>query len=227
MRNVYIMFVLLMSALAVQAQDRKLRLPIWVFNTVNTDIVGVSLGASPKAMFNDTTLTRTYGLRIDASPLGILGPLMPRSPVSTTHRAYQRSLEAHTSEVVHGVNLSPGSFFFHINGVTASLLLQYSIKMNGVSVSGISNLIERQNGLAMAVLSNDVFQSNGLSLSAGNYAHRLNGVQVGILNKVASSGRGIQIGLFNKATSFRGVQLGLWNKNGKRSLPFINWQFTD
>lgn len=227
MKTRYILIVLLLFTLMVHAQGRKLRFPVWVFNTENTDIVGVSLGASPKTMFNDTTLTRTYGLRIDVSPLGILGPLMPRSPVSTTVKAYQASMDMNILEVVNGVNLSTGSYFFNSNGLSAGLLLQYSIKMNGISVSGISNLIERQNGLVMALLSNDVFQSNGLSMSVGNHAHRLNGAQIGVFNDVVGRGHGIQIGLFNKATSFRGIQLGFWNKNSKRSLPFINWQFSE
>jgi hypothetical protein len=31
--------------------------------------------------------------------------------------------------------------------------------------------------------------------------------------------------MFNKTLDLRGIQIGLWNKNGKRSLPLINWQF--
>jgi hypothetical protein len=53
----------------------------------------------------------------------------------------------------------------------------------------------------------------------------MNGLSIAGIRNRASIARGVQIGLFNKSTELRGFQFGLWNINGRRSLPFINWQF--
>jgi hypothetical protein len=45
------------------------------------------------------------------------------------------------------------------------------------------------------------------------------------VSNVSRNHNGVQIGLFNHSKNLRGIQFGLWNTNGKRKLPFMNWQF--
>ena len=85
-----------------------------------------------------------------------------------------------------------------IRGLSLSALTFNSGEMHGVSISGLTNCS---------------YVVKGVSICGGYNSG----------NKV----RGVQIGLVNRATNLRGFQIGLWNKNGRRSLPFINWQFRD
>ncbi|OJJ22582.1 hypothetical protein BKI52_07845 [marine bacterium AO1-C] len=99
-------------------------------------------------------------------------------------------------------------------------------QINGVSVSVFhSNAIKIQ-GLAIAASVTSVDEINGVSVSGvSNLAYKLRGVSVAIVKNSVVQAHGIQIGLYNKAVDLRGFQFGLWNVNGRRSLPFINWQF--
>nr|WP_312322087.1 hypothetical protein [Soonwooa sp.] len=47
-------------------------------------------------------------------------------------------------------------------------------------------------------------------------------MQIGVYNRM-QTGFGIQIGLVNISKSTSGLQLGFWNRNGKRTMPFINF----
>ena len=85
-----------------------------------------------------------------------------------------------------------------IRGVTLSGLTFNSGEIHGVSISGLTNCS---------------YVVKGVSLCGGYNSG----------NKV----RGVQIGLVNRATSLRGFQIGLINTNGRRTLPFINWQFRE
>ena len=99
-----------------------------------------------------------------------------------------------------------------INGITiATIAGVNNAQINGITLSSFYNLANEVNGISAAFLSN------------GNLF--FNGVELAIFANQASRGRGLQIGLFNTCYDLRGIQIGLWNKNGKRSLPFINWQF--
>lgn len=210
-----------------KTENRKLRFPAWVFHSKNTDVIGLSLGVLPKDVFKDTTLTRTFGLRIEAPGFGVIAPLMPTSPVSNSKKNYDLKMSESLTEKVYGFNLSSGTFgAMEINGFSGALMIQYIYKMNGLSIACISNLMEKQNGISISVLGNEIYKSNGLMIGGiGNDTHYLNGIQIGINNGVSAKGYGIQIGLFNTAKNFKGLQLGLWNKNDKRSLPILNWNF--
>ena len=83
-------------------------------------------------------------------------------------------------------------------------------KMNGVSLTGAILSTGRMNGISVCGIANIAETGNGLQLAISN---------------VSRDYRGLQIGLFNNAKNLRGVQFGLWNRNGKRRLPFVNWQF--
>ncbi len=85
--------------------------------------------------------------------------------------------------------------------------------VKGVSLSAFTFNSGEMHGFSVSGLTNCSFVVKGVSICGGYNSG----------NKV----RGLQIGLLNRATSLRGFQIGLWNKNGRRALPFINWQFRE
>ncbi|MEL6812084.1 MAG: hypothetical protein AAFP76_12190 [Bacteroidota bacterium] len=249
-------FIMTLSSFA-QESKRKFRAPVWITHSRNTDIVGLSLAAFPKDVFGDSTLTRTLGIRLEPSLLGVLSPLIPHSPVSTSPETFGQALSESPTEIVYGFNFSTGTFGeTYIYGFSASFFMQYLNRMNGISIAGMCNFIESGNGIFISGFGNDLYKGNGIGIGGGNHAYIFNGIQIGLLNKIKTQGSGIQlsfdnlseqfkgvqlgvtnrndakliglqIGIHNQSKSLRGIQLGLWNKNGKRSLPFINWQFKE
>ncbi|MGG8495495.1 LA_2272 family surface repeat-containing protein [Tenacibaculum sp. TC6] len=215
MKNILLLFLSLSFGVII-AQQRKLRTPLWTTHSKNTDIVGISFGILPKTVFNDSTLTRTYGIRLEIPGLGVLLPLIPKSPLSTSDEEHENELNFEPSEIVYGVNLSSGSTSeILVNGVSGAFIGQHFIKMNGIAISGIGNIIEKQNGAALSILGNNCYTINGISGGIlGNYAKKLNGVQLGAFN-LASLAKGVQIGIQNNNTkkpfSIRGTQLGVLN----------------
>jgi hypothetical protein len=112
---------------------------------------------------------------------------------------YNEKLKSDWRVKIHGVHISPTYTMneMRISGINLTGLLTCIDEVHGVTISGINN-----------------------------FSYLMNGVSIAVLRNRATVARGVQIGLFNKATDLRGFQFGLWNVNGKRSLPFINWQFT-
>ena len=111
---------------------------------------------------------------------------------------------------MNGLNISTGGFTggAELRGINISIISGMN-KMNGFSVGGILN----------------TKSFSGVSISAlANISDSGNGIQIGTSN-VSRRHSGIQIGLFNNSNELRGMQFGLWNTNGKRKLPFFNWQF--
>ncbi|OJJ22583.1 hypothetical protein BKI52_07850 [marine bacterium AO1-C] len=97
--------------------------------------------------------------------------------------------------------------------------------LNGLGVSFDKVSVGKMNGLQVSVGFNWIEEVRGVCVSSvRNFTYKCNGVSIASMNKSFRT-RGVQIGLYNKATDLRGFQFGLWNVNGKRSLPFINWQF--
>ncbi|MFY0629945.1 MAG: hypothetical protein JXR05_06150 [Flavobacteriaceae bacterium] len=227
MKKLIIALILFTISLSVSSQDQKLRPILWTTHSQNTDIVGVSVGIFPKEIFRDTTLTRTFGVRIEAPGLGLFFPLIPRSPISRSLEAYENAMNNTPNEIVYGINISSGSNYqTEIHGVSLALIGQYIHKINGITIAGLGNITERYNGITISGLENDSFKTNGMAVSlVANSSQYFNGVQVSAQNFIKTKGTGIQIGIYNEATNFKGIQLGLWNKNDKRILPFINWNF--
>ncbi|MBO0591985.1 hypothetical protein I2486_11265 [Cellulophaga sp. E16_2] len=231
MKYILIVFVFWVSG-QVQAQNelqnRKFRAPLWTTHDTDVDIAGVSFGFVPRDLTNDTSLVRTYGVRVEAFPLSFFYFMAPKSPLSTYNEEYYKTLKGNASQQINGLNIATGSFEeIDVNGISTTLFLHYSRKHNGVAVAGVTNTIERGNGLMIAYGGNDVYHGNGIMVGTlfGNSTNSFNGLQISAANFISEKGTGLQIGIFNSATNFRGLQLGLWNKNSKRSLPFINWQF--
>lgn len=111
----------------------------------------------------------------------------------------------------------------NIKGISFGLTL-LSGRINGISISPTINTTLYSNGLKIGLFNFDLNKSNGLQIGITNSNNLNCGLVIGIYNK-AEKTKGVQIGLINKSENLRGFQLGLWNKNGRRSLPFINWQF--
>lgn len=99
-----------------------------------------------------------------------------------------------------------------INGINLGLLATVSnAQINGIAIGGIDNVVNEVNGLSITTIVNE--------------NQFFNGAEIAIVANHAVRGRGVQISAYNICYDLRGIQIGLWNKNGKRSLPFINWQF--
>lgn len=111
---------------------------------------------------------------------------------------------------INGLNISSGGFMggAELRGVNISIISGMN-KMNGFSVGGILNT-KSFSGVSISGLANISDLGNGIQIGSSNVSRRHNG---------------IQIGLFNNSKELRGMQFGLWNTNGKRKLPFFNWQF--
>ena len=144
---------------------------------------------------------------------------------------------------INGINLeiNPLCFFGYIGGIVSIDDIDddsafYKNRKNGltdidglnISIPGFSNNSSKINGLSLTPLTICAGEINGVSISGiTNCSYNLNGISIcGIYNS-SNQVKGLQIGLFNWAKKLRGIQIGLWNKYGKRSLPFLNWQFSD
>jgi hypothetical protein len=114
---------------------------------------------------------------------------------------------------------------YKTNGISIGGIMNSSYRTNGISIGGIHNIQVINNGISIGGLWTNSWQSNGIQISvAWNKAQYLNGLQIGGYNQ-AYEVRGLQIGIYNNAKILKGLQIGIWNKNGKRSLPLINWGF--
>ncbi len=98
-----------------------------------------------------------------------------------------------------------------INGLQLSIVNMEPTVTNGVEVNVSSNL-----GAPSII--------NGVAISPlFNIHHTQKGIAIATFANVGAKCRGLQIGLFNNCSDFKGLQIGFWNKNGKRSLPLINF----
>ncbi|ADV49532.1 hypothetical protein Celal_2238 [Cellulophaga algicola DSM 14237] len=95
MKYILIVFVFWVSG-QVQAQNelqnRKFRAPLWTTHDTDVDIAGVSFGFVPRDLTNDTSLVRTYGVRVEAFPLSFFYFMAPKSPLSTYNEEYYKTL---------------------------------------------------------------------------------------------------------------------------------------
>ena len=181
--------ILLLITFNVTAQQ-KVRGPIWITDDANTDVIGLSLAAYPKGIFQgwDTPMSRTFGVKIELfalSPFYFLAPQSPLQSDSTT--SFQNILKGDVNEKIYGLNLETGSFSNKdIYGISATAFLHYSRKSNGINIAGVTNTIERANGLLVGFGGNQVYQGNGLMLGGlfGNGAHNFNGIQISTENYI-------------------------------------------
>jgi len=222
MKNKIVVVIMMLISVSIFGQkNRKAYFPVWSYHSENSDIYGLSLGVLPKDTFNDTSLTRSYGVRVEAPGFGLFYFMAPKSFIRGGAKKDK------IIEKVYGFNLSGGSLRgMEVNGFSAGFVGQYLQKMNGIAIASIGNSVEEQKGVMIAFMVNEMYTGTGLSVALGNHADYYKGIQIGGSNGIEKKGTGLQIGVYNDSKDFRGIQIGLWNKNERRSLPFINWQFT-
>jgi len=214
MKTLLLIALFLITTIAyAQLPKRANRFPVSTFHKKNLNINGLSVGLySGYGDFADSMRNvHTNGIRLEAIGLGILGPLLPKSPISEDEDDFMELMAKPASEQINGLNLSPAGTICDciVNGISAGAIGQINRQVSGVSASIIMNMAERHNGVQLAMF-NESFAMNGLQIGVSNYSYKT---------------RGIQIGLFNQSKNLKGIQIGLWNRNQKRKLPILNWNF--
>lgn len=151
-------------------------------------------------MFDERDSLIIRGLNIQINPFAIFAIMNPQlnGPYPDSIDLYNELINKDWQAKIHGVNISVVNTFseMRIKGFNLTGLITVVDEIHGISISGINN-----------------------------FSYIMNGVSIAGIRNRATMAKGVQIGLFNKSTDLRGFQFGLWNINGKRSLPFINWQF--
>ncbi len=200
----------------------KVRLPLWTFNTKNTNIYGLSLGYMPSKKIENVT---SNGIRFEALGFGILLPFMPDVPISQ-------------KDSLHSL-IDPKKYAERVNGINVSAIGHgCDCKVNGLNIYGIGSVTGQVNGISAAIFMNITETQKGLQIGAFNWTYNLTGVQLALMGSInygttkglqigatnwTNDLKGVQIGLFNKTTKIRGLQIGLWNVNEKRKRPIINF----
>ncbi|WP_300671510.1 hypothetical protein [Soonwooa sp.] len=179
---------------------------------VNGLAVGIGLDGdfSPKSK-NFQTIN---GLNLDVNPLGFL---------MICFYDTSKAQNTITKAQVNGLSLSlAGNLRDVSNSGVGISMYNYGMNMNGAFVSLVSNDVEELNGLGVSIFGNHASSGRGLHVGGFNSADDFKGMQIGVYNHM-QTGFGIQIGLVNISKSTSGLQLGFWNRNGKRTMPFINF----
>jgi len=245
--------ILLITSYAFgQDTSQKNRFPVWTYHQKNVNIHGLSLG-----LFSPTkpSHTNTNGMKVELIGVGILIPLIPKSPIASNDSEYVQLINEPLSERINGVFLSASGTACdcRTNGLVAGFVGHINNRVNGISAAGFVNFAQRHNGLQFAFI-NQSYRMNGMQAGGTNYASKTRGVQIagysvsdtlkgaqfsGINNSKKMNGvqvggynhsyeaNGIQIGIVNKARNLKGIQFGLINVNQRRILPFVNWNFKD
>ena len=177
---------------------------MWFIPNEVEEINGIAVGAWAENFKNDEINERDSllinGLNIEVNPL-ILFSLVP----GVWYHSFPDSIEYYNLTVKNYYSTTK-------NGVNLSILGSFgSERINGVNIAGINNVVDKICGVSITGINNFAYITKGLSIS--------------LIRNRSTLTRGVQLGLFNKTMDLRGFQIGLWNKNGKRSLPIINWQF--
>lgn len=204
--------LLILAQSGFAQEKRKHRFPIGTYHYRNQNITGISVGIF-SGHEDEPRNVQTNGIRLEAIGMGLLVPLIPRSPVLETEEAYQATMSSPPSELINGFNLSPAGTVSdgNTNGISAGIIGQIGRRVNGISLSVMMNFAQSNNGVQVAMF-NDTYAMNGL--------------QVGLSNS-SGRARGLQIGLVNHSGNLKGIQLGLWNVNQKRKFPIFNWNFNN
>ncbi len=198
--------LLLICSISNIAFGQITRYAIWFTPTHVNKINGIDIGLYTKNLNSDASEAGSLtvnGLSVEANPiaLGILLITIDKGFVgdnADNEQAYKEKPFDNSPVYINGINMS----FCTLNNMS----------LRGLNVSCSTTLVDEVYGVSLSPLSNFSYIMNGFTLAAYNRATR---------------SRGLQIGLYNKTTDMRGIQIGLWNKNGRRSLPFINWQFKE
>lgn len=217
MKNRILVIIVLLISISVYSQKKKKLFYGWKYYSENFDY-GFSMGLSSKTP-NNTNTYRTYVVRSEFSFIGLAYLMAPESSIDGGRTNVENK--------VNGLNVSFGSDKdIDSNGLSVAVFGQYLQKMNGLAISSMGNSVDEQNGISVSLILNQMYEGIGISAALGNETYYYKGLQVGGSNIIKEKGFGLQIGVYNESSDYRGIQLGLWNRNGRRSLPFVNWQFS-
>ena len=211
MKNLSLILVLFYTSICFgQDIERKNRSIFWTYHQKNVTTNGISLGIGS---FGESMNSYTNGLKIELIGMGILLPLIPKSPIPDSEIEYEKLMIKPISERVNGIVISGAGNVCDCttNGINIGLIGHANRKLNGISIAAVMNIAQK---------------SNGIQLSAFNESFKMNGLQVGLSNYSYKT-RGIKIGLMNSSKNLKGIQIGLWNVNQKRKFPIINWNFAN
>jgi hypothetical protein len=83
----------------------------------------------------------------------------------------------------------------------------------------------RVHGAQIAFLANSANELQGAQIGLFNGAKKIHGgVQIGLINKAKNLKGGVQIGLYNRADKLEGLQIGLINRTASRMTIFFHRQ---
>jgi hypothetical protein len=187
----------------------------------NTRVDGLAIGVGHFENKNIKKQT-VNGLNLEASPTALA--LIP-----FLHIPIEGLFVGLTDKQINNVAFFDNDYatYIKINGLNVSSGgFMGGAQVNGLNVSVFSGMNE-MNGFSLNATLLGTKSFKGLAISGiANITDYGKGVQIAISN-VSRNHKGVQIGLFNHSKNLRGFQFGLWNTNGKRKLPFINWQFKE
>ena len=191
----FILFFAITFTAYTQNIEKKNYFPIWTFHQDSINIHGVSVGLW--TINKEPKYTNTNGIKFELIGIGILFPLIPSSPIAINDSAFIKIQQKPLSEKINGLNLSLSGTYCHCltNGLTAGSIGQINYQVNGVSTSLVMNFSQIHNGL-MISLFNEAYYINGLQIGLSNIGFKTNGIQIGLFNK-SKKMKGIQIGLWN------------------------------
>lgn len=193
---IFILFLNITNSSLGQVKPRKSHFPIWTFHQDSIDINGLSVGI---LTYNDKPMfTNTNGIKFELIGMGILFPLIPRSPIVENDSSFLKLKLEPFSERINGLNLSTTGTGCHCltNGLNAGFIGQINYQVNGISVSFLGILNQKHNGV-MASLFNEAYYINGLQIGLSNFGSRAKGLQIGLLGNESKEIKGLQIGLSN------------------------------
>ena len=212
MKTLIITVAILLGLQIASAQEKK----IFSLSPMSKDtklVNGMVIGIGH---FSDSThIQRINGLNVDVNIFSLLIAFHPGPKVIN----YPYDLKI----VSNGVNVGIGGYTGGVqhNGLTIQMYNE-GLKFNGIGIHAIWNDTKVTNGICVSGFFNLSEAAKGINISLYNNNKSMTGIQLGIRNSSLKF-TGLQIGVFNTTEALRGLQLGFWNRNGKRSLPFINF----
>lgn len=245
--------LIVLTARSQDVQKRKTRFPVGLYTTENSNIYGLSvgIGSDIREAKDSVSIVRSNGLRIEPISQSLLffTLIFPIDMVNypseeTDYAAFDKKIP---NEIINGINLSCGTnAFANVNGITLSAITQSLKNTNGIAIAGLGTCANRSNGIQISFFNTSALYSNGVMVGGFqtnvykgrgvNLAFWYNeykyydGLMISVCNGVMTKPEafsGLQIGIVNRTKKLRGIQIGLWNVNEKRSLPFINWDFSN
>jgi len=214
MKKIIALFIIFSSAIISFSQSvdtlildkkEKNRYVIWLIPASAKNIYGLAIGPIGSESICKAHYTKySHGINLQLIGQGLFQTFYISKLhfndfyLSDSMQFNENSYETLPIRSMHnGLLISPfGTFTDKVNGFSFSLWMSMGRKVNGISFNLLWNLYSHVNGLSIGFFNHEVIM------------------------------KGLQIGLINKTLNLNGIQFGLWNKNERRSLPFINWNFT-